>query len=140
MRNLKLDKNIKVNEDKIKYEFFRSTGPGGQNKNKVSTAVRLRLNLLESGLSEYVIKKIKNIAPSKVTAEEILIIEATNHRTQEANRKEALDRLAKLINRAALKPKKRKPTKVSKTAIEKRLKNKKIRSEIKDKRQRVSSD
>ena len=133
-------KNISIDENKFVFEYFRSSGPGGQNKNKVYTAVRLRYDLKDSLLDDYVLNKIKKLAPSKLTSESILIIEASNHRTREANRKAAIKKLYDLIERAAIKPKKRKPTKATQSSVEKRLQNKKIRSDIKNKRQKVDTE
>jgi len=133
------DKNISIDENKFVFEYFRSSGPGGQNKNKVYTAVRLRYDLKDSLLDDYVLNKIKKLAPSKLTSENVLIIEASNHRTREANRKAAIKKLYGLIEKASIRPKKRKPTKATKASVEKRLQNKKIRSDIKNKRQKVDT-
>jgi len=140
MKIIEVDKNITIDEDKFKFEYFRSSGPGGQNKNKVYTAVRLRFDLFGSGLSEYVLNKIRTLAPSRVTSAGILIIEAANQRTREANRKAAIEKLLELIKKAAIKPRKRKPTKKSQTSIEQRLKSKKIRGEIKSRRKKVDNE
>ncbi len=140
MRLIEVDKNITIDEDKFKFEYYRSSGPGGQNKNKVYTAVRLRFDLSASGLDEYILNRIKILSPSRITTEGILIIEAANHRTREANRKASIQKLTELIKKATIKPKKRKPTKVSKAAKEKRIKSKKIRGEIKEGRKKVDND
>ena len=121
----------------ISFDYFRSSGPGGQNVNKVSTAVRLRFNLRGSRLlPESVKSRLAVLAGSRLTTEGVLVIEAQRHRTQEGNRRDALARLDDLIVRAWSPPRLRRPTKPTRGAQERRLDEKKGRGATKRQRSR----
>ena len=121
----------------ISFDFFRSSGPGGQNVNKVSTAVRLRFNLRGSrALPEGVKTRLAVLAGSRLTTEGILVIEAQRHRTQEGNRRDALERLADLLERSWRPPAPRHATRPSRAARQRRLEEKKGRSATKRQRSR----
>ena len=121
----------------LSFDFFRSSGPGGQNVNKVSTAVRLRFNLRGSRLLPDGVKtRLVALAGSRLTTEGILVIEAQRHRTQEGNRRDALGRLDELIARAWRPPVQRRPTKPSRAARQRRLDEKKGRGDTKRRRAR----
>lgn len=105
---LRINKNIGIKESELTFNFIRSSGPGGQNVNKVSTAVQLRFDISSSeSLAEDVKTRLKSLAGRKVTKDGVLIIEAKRFRTQEANRQDAIERLIDLIDKASKKKKRR---------------------------------
>ena len=129
---------ISISEKEIQEEFVRSSGPGGQNVNKVSTAVQLRFDVVNSpSLPKDVKLRLTKIAGKKMTDGGILIIDSREHRTQNRNREQALDRLVELIKKALEKPKRRIKTKPTRAAKEKRLQGKKYRSAVKTLRKGV---
>jgi len=133
---IKISRTFAIPDSEIEEKFIQSSGPGGQNVNKVATAVQLRFNIDQStSLPKNVKERLKTISKNQITKDNILIVEAKSHRTQEINRKEARVNFAQII-RKALKPvKKRKKTEPPKGVAEKRLERKKIRSAKKKLRQ-----
>lgn len=123
-------------ENELTFEYVRASGPGGQNVNKVATAVQLRFDARRSAsLPEEVRARLIRLAGKRVTTEGVLVIEARRFRTQEQNRFDALERFHDLLKKAREKPKSRTKTKPTKSANEKRLRVKKIKAEVKRARQ-----
>lgn len=121
----------------VSFDYYRSSGPGGQNVNKVSTAVRLRFNLRGSRLlPESVKSRLAVLAGNRLTIDGVLVIEAQRHRTQEGNRRDALERLGELVERSWRPPAPRRATKPSRAARQRRLDEKKGRGTTKRQRAR----
>lgn len=127
-------------EDLLEETFLASTGPGGQNVNKVATACQLRVDVFALGLEPYAFRQLKLLAGSKMTIGGELIVTARNHRTREANREEARARIIDLIDRALIRQPRRIATKPSKAAKARRVDTKKGRATVKKNRGKVSFD
>jgi len=126
---------ISIDDDEIQVQFIRSSGPGGQNVNKVSTAVQLRFDIHNSpSLSGDVKTRLIRLAGRRITQDGVLILDARQFRTQERNREDVIERLKELIRKAAEMPKPRKKTKPSLASQEKRIESKKQRSRTKQMR------
>lgn len=117
--------------------FLAASGPGGQNVNKVATAVQLRLDVFALRLPPPVFHRLKSLAGSRMTAKGEIVITARRYRTQEANREDARARLAELVEQALVEPKKRAKTRVNRVGKEQRLKSKKARGTVKANRGKV---
>ena len=124
----------------VSESFIAATGPGGQNVNKVATAVQLRLNVFALGLSPDIFARVKMLAGSRMTARGEIVIAARRFRTQEANRADARDRLAELLTEAQTLPQKRAKSRLNRVGKTKRLEGKKIRGAVKAGRGRVTTD
>ena len=136
-----INKDIKIPYSELKFDFFRSSGPGGQHVNKVETGVRLRYNVTHSiYLPEHIKKRLMLIHSSKINRGGDLLIESTIYKSQHKNRKEVIDKLTKLLIQATKKEKKRIKTARTKSSIEKRLYKKKKRSNIKRLRDKPDLD
>ena len=133
---IRINDHIAIDESEISESFIRASGPGGQNVNKLATAVQLRFDVRHSPSLPYEVRaRLERLAGKRLTRDGVLVISAQRHRTQEANRQDALDRLIDLIRRAAERPLPRRPTKPTKAARERRIETKKRRAAIKGLRQ-----
>jgi ribosome-associated protein len=129
---IRITNSISIDERELEESFVRASGPGGQNVNKLNTAVQLRFDVRHSpSLRDDIRARLERLAGQRLTNDGVLVITAQRHRTQERNRQDALDRLVELIRRAAVAPKPRRPTKPTKGSKERRLQGKKQRSTIK---------
>jgi ribosome-associated protein len=124
--------HIAIDEREIEESFVRSSGPGGQNVNKLSTAVQLRFDVRHSPSLPYDVReRLERLAGSRLTNDGVLVIIAQRHRTQARNRQDALNRLVDLIRQAAIVPVKRRPTRPTRASRERRIEGKKRRAGVK---------
>jgi ribosome-associated protein len=130
---IRITGSISIDEGELEERFIRASGPGGQNVNKLNTAVQLRFDVRHSpSLRDDVRARLERLAGQRLTNDGVLVITAQRHRTQERNRQDALDRLIELIRNAAVAPKPRRPTRPTKSSRERRLQGKKQRSTTKN--------
>jgi len=130
-----------IPEQDLQFQFIRGSGPGGQNVNKVATAAQLRFDLLGTqALAAPVKARLRALAGSRLNADGTLLIVARNHRTQQGNRRAALERLEELIARASVEPKRRRATRPTLGSRQRRLDHKRERKQVKRLRGRVADD
>ena len=135
---IQITRKISIDEREIHLEFIRASGPGGQNVNKVATAVQIRFDVNNSpSLSDEVRKRLVRLAGKRITGDGVLIINAQRFRTQERNRQDATDRLVELIRKAAEKPKPRRYTGPTPASKKRRLESKRRRGKAKELRRFV---
>ena len=128
---IKITPHLSLDEAELKFEFIRSPGPGGQNVNKVATAVLLRFDVKNSSLHDDVRERLLILLQSRLTLKSELLIKASSHRTQERNKQDAIERLKMILMRAAIPPKKRKKTRPTLASKQRRLDEKKKTSQNK---------
>ena len=133
---MRVTDTIAIDEREIDERFVRASGPGGQNVNKVSTAVELRFDVHASSLPSEVKGRLIALAGSRMTTDGVLLIDSREHRTQARNREAARQRLIDLVAQAAKRPRRRKATKPHAGAREKRLESKKLRGQLKELRRK----
>ncbi len=132
MAMITITRTLSIDEKEIQIHFVRASGPGGQNVNKVATAVQLRFDVGDStSLPDNVRTRLTRLVGKRITQEGILIIDARQYRTQERNREDALARLVNLLRRATEKQKPRKKTRPTKASKEQRIERKKLRGSVK---------
>ncbi|MBI4761060.1 MAG: alternative ribosome rescue aminoacyl-tRNA hydrolase ArfB [Chloroflexota bacterium] len=129
---LEITPTLQLDERELQFDYLRASGPGGQNVNKVATAVQLRFDVVNSpSLASDLKGRLLRLAGKRINADGVLIIEARRFRTQEANRADALRRFVELLQKAAVPPKPRRKTKPTAASREKRLQEKKRKGEVK---------
>ena len=137
---LRISSNVSIPDEELELSAIRARGVGGQNVNKVSSAIHLRFDIRASSLPDFYKERLLAMRDSRITSDGVIVIKAQRYRTQEKNREDALLRLAELIRKAAAVQKRRKPTKPTKASIRRRMDSKTKRGETKKLRRKVDLD
>ena len=141
MNVLQVTDTLVIPEAELDERFVRASGPGGQNVNKVATAVELRFDVAHSSvLTDEVRARLMSLAGTRMTSDGVLVIDARRHRTQAQNREDARSRLADLVRQALVRPKRRRKTRPPAASIQRRIETKKRRADTKRSRGRVGGD
>lgn len=138
---LEVAPSLIIQDSELEERFVRASGPGGQNVNKVATAVELRFNAAASAsITPEVLERLRAIAGSRMTDEGIVVIDARRHRTQAQNREDARERLAELVRQALVKPRRRRKTRPTRASVEQRIHTKRRKSDVKRRRGPVAGE
>ena len=126
--------DIRLAEHELEFRYVASSGPGGQNVNKTATAAHLHFDTVSSALPDEVKRRLRSVAGNRLTSDGVLIIKAQRYRSQDQNRKDAVDRLVSILRRAAAPPRPRRSTRPTAQSVQQRLEEKRQRSRIKQSR------
>ncbi len=137
---IKISNRVSIDESELEFSAIRAQGAGGQNVNKVSSAIHLRFDINASSLPDYYKERLLSLRDKRITRDGVIVIKSQEHRSQERNREAAIERLGELLRSVGTQPKRRVPTKPTRSSQKKRLDSKNRRGTIKSLRGRVKDD